>query len=112
MYQALINRTDVPKGNKPILYSILILSTIVIFSTISIAHGESLEVSTDKPEYDHNTVIFLHGFVSDPIKNVDVKIEVINPTFWSELSKPFREFLNEIAQPKNKAINTKIRERL
>ncbi len=81
MYQALINRTDVPKGNKPTLFSILILSTIVIFSTISIAHGESLEVSTDKPEYDHNTVIFLHGFVSDPIKNVDVKIEVINPTF-------------------------------
>lgn len=81
MYQVLILRTNVSKGNKPILYSILILSTIVIFSTISIAHGESLEVSTDKPEYDHNTVIFLHGFVSDPIKNVDVKIEVINPTF-------------------------------
>ncbi|MCZ6583813.1 MAG: hypothetical protein O6746_02780, partial [Thaumarchaeota archaeon] len=81
MYQAVIQRTNVPKGNKPTLYSILILSTIVIFSTTPIAHGESLEVWTDKPEYDHNTVIFLHGFVSDPINNVDVKIEVINPIF-------------------------------
>ena len=81
MYQAVIQRTNVPKGNKPILYSILVLSTIVIFSTTPIAHGESLEVWTDKPEYDHNTVIFLHGFVSDPINNVDVKIEVINPIF-------------------------------
>ena len=62
------------------LHLVLILITIVIFSTTSIAYGASILIGTDKTAYDHNTVIIVNGVVLNPMSNVDILLEVISPT--------------------------------
>jgi plastocyanin len=62
------------------VYSVLILTTIIIFSTTSFAYGASISIGTDKTAYNHNSVIYVNGVVLNPIPDVDILLEVISPT--------------------------------
>ena len=62
------------------IHLVLILITIVIFSTTTIAYGASISIGTDKTSYDHSTVIYVNGVVLNPMPNVDILLEVISPT--------------------------------
>ena len=62
------------------IHLVLILITIVIFSTTTIAYGASISIGTDKTSYDHSTVIYVNGVVLNPMSNVDILLEVISPT--------------------------------
>jgi plastocyanin len=62
------------------IHLVLILITIVIFSTTSIVYGASISIGTDKTAYDHNSIIYVNGVVLNPMPNVDILLEVINPT--------------------------------
>lgn len=59
---------------------VLILTTIVIFSTASLAYGASISIGTDKTAYDHNSIIYINGVVINPIPYVDIQLEIISPT--------------------------------